>query len=79
MSGYVPGCPGPSPFLERADIVAVSRHDIPSDLSLRDIGAWVGDECDVLLTAGLVGGMLIRFRGRPHHQGAGLSQRALPR
>ena len=57
-----PKPPGPSPFLERADILAFSRHDVPSDLSLRDIGAWVGDECDVLLTAGLVGGMLLRMR-----------------
>ena len=57
-----PKRPGPSPFLERADILAFSRHDVPSDLAIRDIGAWVGDECDVLLTAGLVGGMLIRFQ-----------------
>jgi hypothetical protein len=57
-----PKAPGPSPFLERADILAFSRHDVPSDLLLRDIGAWVGDECDVLLTAGLVGGMLLRMR-----------------
>lgn len=56
-----PKAPGPSPFLERADIVAVSRHDIPSDLALRDIGAWVGNRCDVLLTAGLLGGGLLRF------------------
>ncbi len=58
-----PKAPRPSPFLERADILAFSRHDVPSDLSLREIGAWVGDECDVLLTAGLVGGMLIRYVG----------------
>ena len=58
-----PKAPGPSPFLERADILAFSRHDVPSELSLGDIGAWVGDECDVLLTAGLVGGVLLRMRG----------------
>ena len=57
-----PKAPGPSPFLERADILGVSRHDIPSDLALRDIGAWVGDSCDVVLTSGLLGGMLLRFR-----------------
>ena len=57
-----PKAPGPSPFLERADILAFSRHDVPSELSLREIGAWVGDECDVLLTAGLVGGLLLRLR-----------------
>ncbi len=58
-----PKVPGPSPFLERADILAFSRHDVPTDLPLRDIGAWVGEECDVLITAGLTGGMLLRLRG----------------
>lgn len=58
-----PKAPGPSPFLERADILAFSRHDVPSDLPLRDVAAWVGDECDVLLTAGLIGGVLLRMRG----------------
>jgi sugar/nucleoside kinase (ribokinase family) len=58
-----PKTPGPSPFLERADILAFSRHDVPTDLPLRDIGAWVGEECDVLITAGLTGGMLLRLRG----------------
>ncbi|MGB7819314.1 MAG: hypothetical protein WBL35_11370 [Ornithinibacter sp.] len=63
-----PKAPGPSPFLERADILAFSRHDVPSDLSLHDVGAWVGDECDVLLTAGLVGGVLLSMRaGRITH------------
>jgi sugar/nucleoside kinase (ribokinase family) len=57
-----PKPPGPSPFLERADILAFSRHDVPSDIALRDIGAWVGDACDVLLTAGLVGGILLQMR-----------------
>lgn len=53
--------PGPSPFLERSDIVAVSRHDIPSDLRLREIGAWLGPSADLLLTAGLLGGVLLHF------------------
>jgi len=56
-----PRPPGPSPLLGRADILAASRHDIPSDLALRDIGSWLGPRCDMLLTAGLLGGMLIRF------------------
>jgi sugar/nucleoside kinase (ribokinase family) len=56
-----PRKPGPSPFLARADILAASRHDLPSDLSLRHIGSWLGPRCDFLLTAGLLGGMLIRF------------------
>ena len=34
-----PKAPGPSPFLERADVLAFSRHDVPSELSLREIGA----------------------------------------
>ena len=56
-----PKPPGPSPLLGRADILAASRHDIPSDLPLRDIGSWLAPRCDMLLTAGLLGGMLIRF------------------
>ena len=58
-----PKVPGPSPILSRADIVALSRHDVPAGLPLHDIGQWVAPECDVLLTAGLLGGMLLRFRG----------------
>jgi len=68
-----PKAPGPSPFLERADILAFSRHDVPGALPLRDIGDWVGDECDVLLTAGLVGGALLHMRG-----GRLVSARAYP-
>ncbi|MFV2061915.1 MAG: hypothetical protein ACC726_00195 [Chloroflexota bacterium] len=54
--------PGPSPLLARADIVSVSRHDIPGDLDLRELGAWLAPSADVVLTAGLLGGMLIHFR-----------------
>ena len=56
-----PKLPGPSPFLVRADIVAASRHDIPSHLPLREVGSWLGPRTDLLLTAGLLGGSLIRF------------------
>lgn len=56
-----PLAPGPSPLLRRANIVAVSRHDIPSDLDLRSIGPWLSPRAQLLLTAGLVGGVLIRF------------------
>ncbi len=56
-----PKPPGPSPLLGRADILAASRHDIPSDLALCEIGSWLRPRCDMLLTAGLLGGMLIRF------------------
>jgi sugar/nucleoside kinase (ribokinase family) len=57
-----PTPPGPSPFLRRADVVAVSRHDIPGDLVLADIGAWLAPRADLLLTAGLLGGLLLRYR-----------------
>ncbi len=57
----LPRAPEPSPFLARADILAASRHDVPSELTLREIGAWLGPSCDMLLTAGLLGGMLIHF------------------
>ena len=56
-----PRRPGPSPFLARADIVAASRHDIPSTLPLREIGSWLAPRADLLLTAGLTGGMLLHF------------------
>jgi len=68
-----PRPPGPSPLLERADILAFSRHDVPSDMSIRALGPWVGERCDVLLTAGLLGGMLLRFR-----QGRLVAARAYP-
>jgi sugar/nucleoside kinase (ribokinase family) len=57
-----PAIPGPSPFLKRSNVVAVSRHDIPSDLSLREIGSWLAPDSDLLLTAGLLGGVLLRFK-----------------
>jgi sugar/nucleoside kinase (ribokinase family) len=56
-----PATPGPSPFLQRSDIVAVSRHDIPVDLELRHIGRWLAPQADLLLTAGLLGGLLVHF------------------
>jgi sugar/nucleoside kinase (ribokinase family) len=58
-----PLTPGPSPLLRRADLVAVSRHDLPEALLLRSIGAWLGSSAEVLLTAGLLGGVLLRFEG----------------
>jgi sugar/nucleoside kinase (ribokinase family) len=55
--------PGPSPLVRRADILAVSRHDIPGDLPLRSIGQWLPPAAELLLTAGLLGGLLVRFQG----------------
>ncbi len=53
-----PLAPGPSALVGRADLVAVSRHDIPGDLPLRDIGQWLPPSGELLLTAGLLGGLL---------------------
>lgn len=54
--------PGPSLLVRRADILAVSRHDIPGDLPVRSIGQWLPPSAELLLTAGLLGGLLIRFQ-----------------
>ena len=57
--------PGPSPLLHRADLVGVSRHDLPHGLRLRDVSSWLGDRCELLLTAGPAGGLLLDLaRGR---------------
>lgn len=56
-----PRQPGPSALVRRANIVAVSRHDIPLDLAIRTIGAWLAPHSELLLTAGLLGGLLFRF------------------
>ena len=53
--------PGPSALLARADIVAVSRHDLPHDLDLRDVGGWLGPRSELLFTAGPLGGLLLRY------------------
>lgn len=57
--------PGPSALVGRADIVAVSRHDIPGELPIRAIGEWLPPSAELLLTAGLLGGLLCRFER--HH------------
>lgn len=57
-----PKVPAPSPLLARADILAVSRHDVPVTFDLVELGAWLRARCDVLVTAGLLGGILIRYR-----------------
>jgi sugar/nucleoside kinase (ribokinase family) len=55
--------PGPSNLLRRADLVAVSRHDLPHDLELRVIGGWLRPAAELLLTAGPEGGLLLRYGG----------------
>jgi sugar/nucleoside kinase (ribokinase family) len=57
--------PGPSPLLHRADLVGVSRHDLPHGLRLRHVSSWLGDRCELLFTAGPAGGLLMTLeRGR---------------
>ena len=57
--------PGPSALLHRADLVGVSRYDLPHGLQLREVSTWLGDRCDVLLTAGSSGGLLLELaKGR---------------
>jgi sugar/nucleoside kinase (ribokinase family) len=53
--------PGPSAIVRRADILSVSRHDIPGGLALRRIGGWMAPMSELLLTAGSLGGLLVRF------------------
>jgi sugar/nucleoside kinase (ribokinase family) len=53
--------PGPSPLLARADIVAVSRHDLPHELDLRRVGRWLAPVSELLFTAGPLGGLLLRY------------------
>ncbi len=52
--------PGPSALLSRADIVGVSRHDLDGDLPWDEVLGWLRPSVEVLLTAGPLGGMLIR-------------------
>jgi sugar/nucleoside kinase (ribokinase family) len=53
--------PEPTPLLARADVVAVSRHDLPRDLDLGRLGTWLAPRSEVLFTAGTRGGLLLRF------------------
>lgn len=54
--------PGPSALLRRADVVGASRFDLPHALDLGAVSGWLGRDCEVLLTAGSMGGLLLRFR-----------------
>jgi sugar/nucleoside kinase (ribokinase family) len=54
--------PAPSALLARADVVGVSRHDLPHELDLGEVAGWLGPEAEVLLTAGPLGGLLLRAR-----------------
>ena len=65
--------PGPSPLLLRADLVGVSRHDLPHGLLMSDVARWLGSPCELLITAGPQGGLLLRHlhgrvaSGRRYH------------
>jgi len=54
--------PGPSALVRRADILAVSRHDIPGGMALGQIAGWMAPHAELLLTAGLLGGLLFRVQ-----------------
>lgn len=58
-----PRLPAGSPLLARCDILALSRHDVPLSFDLAALGGWLKDRCDVLVTAGIHGGLLLRYRG----------------
>ena len=53
--------PGPSALLLRADLVGVSRHDLPHGLQMIDVARWLGSPCELLITAGPQGGLLLRY------------------
>ena len=54
--------PRPSPILERADLIGVSRHDVPRDVPLLDLERLLDPGADLLVTEGAAGGLLIRLR-----------------
>ena len=54
--------PGPSPLLARADLVGVSRHDLPHGLALDRVATWLRPRSDLLVTAGDRGGLLLHVR-----------------
>ena len=53
--------PSPSPILERADLIGVSRHDVPRDVPLLALERLLGPGADLLVTEGAAGGLMIRL------------------
>lgn len=53
--------PHPSPILRRADLVGVSRHDVPLDVPLAALERLLRPGADLLITEGDAGGLLIRL------------------
>lgn len=64
-----PLAPGPSALLARADILGVSVNDLGSDPRWSDILGWLRPTAEVLLTAGVSGGLLLRRSARGGIQG----------
>jgi sugar/nucleoside kinase (ribokinase family) len=53
--------PRPSPILERADLIGVSRHDVAPDIPLRALWSLLRPGADLLITQGDQGGLLLRL------------------
>ena len=53
--------PHPSPILERADLIGVSRHDVGRDIPLPALERLLRPGADLLVTEGDAGGLLIRL------------------
>jgi len=53
--------PRPSPILERADLIGVSRHDVAPDIPLRELWGLLRPCADLLITQGDQGGLLLRL------------------
>ena len=53
--------PTPSPILERADLIGVSRHDVAPDIPLRALWSLLRPGADLLITQGDQGGLLLRL------------------
>lgn len=58
--------PGPSALLARADVVGVSINDLGGAPSWSTIMSWLGPRAEVLLTAGVRGGILLRRDAAGH-------------
>ncbi len=65
--------PGPSALLSRADVVGVSVHDLGPDPAWATIFDWLRPTAEVLLTAGIRGGLLLR-----RASGGGVAGRRFP-
>src|SRR5688500_3974264 len=58
--------PRPSPILERADLVGVSRHDVAPEVPLAALERLLRPGTDLLITEGDAGGLMIRLDSDDH-------------